>query len=122
MHSKRVPSLVRTEVFATAEVSRARGRAARQELLTGSAAIPLRHGGGGADLGAGRFPLLRFRGEVAEAHLLVLLGRIEGLLLLEPGIDGQVVDDRLAFVHRAAVYGGVEVVRPVGIHRTEIAV
>src|SRR5439155_15485753 len=69
-----------------------------------------------------RLPLVALDREEVDARFLVLLRRIERLLLVDAGVDGQVVDDRLALIDRAAVHDRVEVVRPVVVDGAEVAV
>src|SRR6266540_7359348 len=68
-----------------------------------------------------RLPLINIRGEEADARLFVLLRGIQRLLLGETAIDCQIVDDRLALVDGSAVHRRIDVVRPVAVDRTQIA-
>ena len=67
-------------------------------------------------------PLFRFAREEVDTRLLVLLRRVQRLFVGQAGVDGEIVDDRLALVDGAAMHGRVDVVRPVRIHRPQIAV
>src|SRR4051794_15095408 len=68
------------------------------------------------------FPALEVVGEVEEADLLELGGGVERRALLHAGVGGDRVEDRVAFLLRAAVGHREDAVGPVGVGRALVAV
>src|SRR5215217_8059084 len=68
------------------------------------------------------FPALEVVGEVEEPDLLELGRRVEGGALLDPGLGGDRVEDRVALLLRAAVGHGEDRVRPVLVGGALVAV
>src|SRR5436305_6919725 len=68
------------------------------------------------------FPALEVVGEVEEPDLLELGRRVERRAVVDPGLEGDCVEDRVALLLRAAVGHGEDGVRPVGVGRALVAV
>src|SRR3954468_2094363 len=68
------------------------------------------------------FPALEVVGEVEEADLLELGRRVERRAVVDAGLRGDPVEDRVALVLRAAVRHREDRVGPVGVRRPLVAV
>src|SRR5205814_8604171 len=68
------------------------------------------------------FPALEVVGEVEEPDLLELGRRVERRAVVDLGLEGDRVEDRVALLLRAAVGHREDGVRPVGVGRALIAV
>src|SRR3954471_4808801 len=68
------------------------------------------------------FPALEVVGEVEEPDLLELGRRVERRAVVDPGLAGDRVEDRVALVLRAPVGHGEDGVRPVLVRRPLVAV
>src|SRR4051812_8033867 len=88
---------------------------------TGEFTPPGRTARARSNSGALSFPALEVVGEVEEADLLELGRRVERRAIVDTGLDGDRVEDRVALLLRAPVRHGEDRVRPVRIRRPLVA-